>query len=526
MAKGARSWSVAPFLIRLLHRHMAPMHDLFLCHTGIDKDWTRALGERLEQEQIGRRSVKVFLDEWDIDYGKNIIDQIDKGLRESRYVGLVLSPAMLRAEWPTAEWQSQVMDDPAGRRGKILPLLLHKFDPITGAPINLPFVLKAVKRFDFSEHSRFSQEFERLLRKLADEPLTRGKRSGSGRGGLGSAIASVVGQEVPDSIEEVLPSNLLPILRLPATLYSAPTDAERKTEIWNKIKNTPPFFLHAHRLYSFAPHKPKGNVFKPVVSGFDNMAEAVHTWLGDRERAGKIIGLLNAALRDHCYHLDIWATKTRDPVFYCPILESEARQFTWGHGRPRTLAKMKDGPGGSKFGVHMAAHMRFIQLGTKLYLLIEPAWMFTSDGIKPVEGPDMGVLSTKWGGKEKNAALLRNVVMWAFLLADGKKDIEINVSGASEDAVRLSIVPAHTGLKVGLVGDQIRLDRILRGDGAGERRLSGSAESETQATDETELDQVAENALVRGDTDNGVGELTPDEERDRSTEDDELELPF
>lgn len=79
------------------------MIDLFLCHSGADKDWVRSLGSRLEELRIGDRSIQVFFDEWDIDYGDNIISKIDAGLKQSRFVGLVLSPRMVQADWPTAE---------------------------------------------------------------------------------------------------------------------------------------------------------------------------------------------------------------------------------------------------------------------------------------------------------------------------------------------------------------------------------------------------------------------------------------
>ena len=62
-------------------------HDLFLSHTGLDKDWVRALGERLEQEGIedrdDSRRIKVFFDEWDINYGANIVNRLNEGLARS-----------------------------------------------------------------------------------------------------------------------------------------------------------------------------------------------------------------------------------------------------------------------------------------------------------------------------------------------------------------------------------------------------------------------------------------------------------
>lgn len=188
------------------------MKDLFLCHTGADKEWVRMLAERLEQERIGGRAVEVFFDEWDIDIGENIITRIDRGLKESRNIGLVLSPKMLAADWPNAEWQSQIMDDPSGKAGRIIPILRHKYDPDTGAPIELPFVLKSPRRLDFSIDKRFESEFARLVRKLADLPPTRG----TSRGGLGAKISVVsLGQEAPDPVDEALPSNLFGVSNIP-----------------------------------------------------------------------------------------------------------------------------------------------------------------------------------------------------------------------------------------------------------------------------------------------------------------------
>lgn len=46
------------------------MKDLFLCHNGRDDEWVEALGARLEREMHNGRPVQVFVDRWDIDYGK------------------------------------------------------------------------------------------------------------------------------------------------------------------------------------------------------------------------------------------------------------------------------------------------------------------------------------------------------------------------------------------------------------------------------------------------------------------------
>ena len=478
-------------------------HDLFLCHTGADKDWSRWLATALEDHQIGNRPIKVWFDEWDIDYGLNIITKIDEGLRESRYVGLVLSPAMIRAPWPTIEWQSQIMDDPAGKSGRIIPLLLKKFDE-NGAPIELPFILKPLKRFDFTEPKKHQKELNRLVRKLSDLLPLRGAQKHA-RARLGSALGAPgeSGQEAPDAIEEALSSNLLPVTELPKTLFSDVTTAQRKQDVWDKVKGrTPPFFLHAQRLYSFVAPSAK-NVFKPFLVGSDPKSEPTAKWLLDPVRAKEVVGMLNAGLRQHCHDLHIWTAKRDRGLFYPPIFGSAApRKFTWGTGKFRTLAIMKASTkeGGTSFGVHMAARMRFMLLGQALYLLIVPAWMFTMDGVRAVEGKQMGVFSTRWGGRERNAALLRNVLMWGLLIAEGQREIAINLgTEAAEAYVKVQSVPAHTRTNVGIFGDSIRLDRILSGEGAGERK------------DAEELEEIANLALL--------GEPTEDDDEGRTLDD-------
>lgn len=472
------------------------MNDLFLCHTGVDKDWVRSLGERLEGERIGDRLIKVFFDEWDIDFGHNIIAQIDRGLKESRFVGLVLSPAMLRAPWPTAEWQSQVMDDPSGKTGRILPILLKKFDPENGAPLELPFVLKTLKRFDFTDEKKFEVELAQLLRRLTALPPQRGKT----RGGLGSAIGSQPsGQEAPDSVEEALPSNLFPVLSVPDVLYSDVTNATTYADVWRTYKGSaPPFFLHEGRLYSFIHGSAADNPFRAVQAKTNPREDFTANWMATPSGSRQIIGLMNAGLREHCYRLSIRTPKAHRQHYYCPIFQDgSTRRFTWGKGRERTLATMAERPDKSKFGVHMCANMRFFQLGAKLSLLIEPAWMFTSDGVTALGGKEAGLFSTKWGGRERNAAVLRNVLMWGLLVAEGQPEIIINVGTPKVPArVVVRSVPLHTRINVGLAEDRIRLDRILSGEGAGERREAHADAGTSEADERDELLKVADLALL------------------------------
>ncbi len=477
------------------------MKDIFLCHTGSDKEWVRELGERLEQHQVNGRSLQVFLDEWDIDYGENLLSKLDAGLKQSRFLGLIISPRMLKADWPTAEWQSQVMADPAGKKGRILPLLRHKVDPETGEVIELPFVLSPLKRFDFTRDRDFERELAQLVRRLSGLPPSRG----SSRGVLGSRTGAIPGgQEAADHVDEALASNLFSVTAMPRALSSVETSARKKSEVWSALTGyrVPSFVLHGERLVSFVPLNATDYPFAGVVTRGGSRSEPTEEWMRDPDKQRQLVGILNGSLREHCYPLGIRSNKKKRSLFYCPLFEGRpSRAFQWsgGNGAPgraRQLAKMKERPDGTKFGVHMSAEMRFISIGERLFLIVEPGWLFTSDGVTPLEGKEVGRFSTMWGGKERNAAVLRNVLMWGLLIAGGKRELLLNLATEkTPEYATIGSVPAHTMISRGIAGDSIRLDRILGGEGAGEVAIASVDGAESERG---ELDEVADLALLEG----------------------------
>jgi hypothetical protein len=105
--------------------------------------------------------------------------------------------------------------------------------------------------------------------------------------------------------------------------------------------------------------------------------------------------------------------------------------------------------------------------------------MFTSDGVAPLEGKQVTVLSTKFGGKERNASVLRNVLMWGMLLANRNDRIRIDLGGAT---LIVDPVPALASAPVGIDGDLMNLDRILAEGTGGE--VTGDENGEDEELDE------------------------------------------
>ncbi len=92
-------------------------YHVFISHASEDKqEVVRPLAEGLEA-----RGLKVWLDEVQMTLGDNLRREIDKGLAQSRYGVVVLSPDYLRKEWPLKELDS-LMSLETGLHKKILPI--------------------------------------------------------------------------------------------------------------------------------------------------------------------------------------------------------------------------------------------------------------------------------------------------------------------------------------------------------------------------------------------------------------------
>jgi hypothetical protein len=310
-------------------------------------------------------------------------------------------------------------------------------------------------------------------------------------------------------IRESVISNLLPVVRHPAWIYSDFTTAQKSKDVWDVVQTpVPPFVLHGNRLYSFVNPAVSGSPFRSLLSGTDMKRERTVDWLTDANKANLLTWLYNDALREHCYHLKIRtprnATRREKHRYFCPVFDDKPRMFVWRKGaRPRTLAKLVTQRDGSPLGVHYASRIRFITLGGEMYLLVDPGWLFTQDGVIPLSGPGVAVFSTMWGGKERNATVLRNVLMWAILLAKG--DSSILLSCGPDAEITVSPVPAHAETPLGINDDAISLEGLIGGVGAGE--MDGQEVDELDAIAEARalslLSAEREGGELRDDVDDG-----------------------
>lgn len=436
--------------------------DVFLCHNGADKDWVRSFAEQIESETFdgtaSGRPLRVFFDEWDIDIGQNFIARLNEGLRKARYVAVVLSPEMLEAPWPTFEWTHIVAGDPTNARGRLIPIFVRDYSERLKKRAEFPAPFLAVNWIDFRSPKDFRRSYQKFIRKLRDQPPARGRpRTAMASVGVVAPIrVPAESAAVPDQVRDVVLGNLLPVLSCPQTVWYAPTKARKAQDVFDKIPSPPGFELQEENLYTFADLSFPKQELRKVVDTSQIKSIPLGQWKNDPVRWRWCMSLFNRCLKNHFIGLPI-LKDDRGRFFFRP---DQGGDRVWKNKTDpqRTVAARKTNAAGETFWVHQGSRLSFQALGDGLYLSIDPCYVFTADGQTPLRGKSVTSLASKWGGKERNAAILRHTVFWARTLVKNKQQIAIE-TGAMPIVV--SGVPAVVQTSFGIENDRLEVRSLL-----------------------------------------------------------------
>lgn len=94
------------------------LYDAFIAHTSEDKEnFVRPLVNKLKQFHL-----EIWYDEFSLRVGDSLRESIDRGLAQSRYGIVVLSPAFFKKRWPQRELNGLVAREMSGEESVILPI--------------------------------------------------------------------------------------------------------------------------------------------------------------------------------------------------------------------------------------------------------------------------------------------------------------------------------------------------------------------------------------------------------------------
>lgn len=129
-------------------------HGIFLSHTGADKPFVRRLRDDLKQYGVEN----VWVDEAEIELGDSLIEKISTGLKQTRYVGVVLSSKSIEAPWVKKELEIAMNREIINDEVVVLPLLYEGCE--------LPVFLQGKLYADFTTEEGYQSSLDKIIRRL------------------------------------------------------------------------------------------------------------------------------------------------------------------------------------------------------------------------------------------------------------------------------------------------------------------------------------------------------------------------
>ena len=400
---------------------------------------------------MGPRLLRVEMDETAFVVGRSLIESIERGVKTSNKLICVLSPDFVASDWTALEYQMKVLDDPAGRKGLIIPILYRECD--------VPYSMRIRVGADFRKKENHDRAYRRLLVALGVvKRADFSAQTGETESGPTSALQSgYLGSHEPDAILEPVALNVFEVVKTPEWIWHANSRCRTPMEVvesaGGRLDIT--FALNSGQIWTFATLDSSES---PLHSAIDS--EAVNkTLLAEllvsETTRDLAIEILNKTLTSHFRRLGVWYDK-RHGRYYFPPDFGKKHAVAWPGLKKRatrtvTVPRFRDG-GLDRFE-HLAAVMRFVQVDGKLCLQVLPTRMVTEDGYRPMRGQGVGRRIGKLTRKVYNNAFWLDVMFWIHQLYSNGR-ILINTGGPD---IEISAVQLSISLGGGILGDKLSM---------------------------------------------------------------------
>lgn len=432
-------------------------YDIFLCHTGADKEWVQKLAESVESEDYEDRKLRVFYDDWDVIPGENLVLKLEYALQKSRFVGVILSSKMLASDWPTMEWTIAVSNDPSGRKGIVIPIWLGGCE--------IPPSLKIRYVLYCRNEIEYKKSYTKLLAILKSQSLPRGKITNK-LTSVNNTLTTQFPINYVDDVNEQLASNLFPLKSLPKYVWNGPIGSLTHVDVFDYLRKEvkgvhPTFLVREKRIYAFWDLNDNSCPFKNLLTASNIEKELVEDWLHDSIKKNWLIELLNRAVRNYCWDLNLIYDKYHRRFFFPPY-GGENRIIQWHTGKRKSTRSVTTRHVKRKteqiFWSHQSLRASFMFVGDDIFLQLTPGWIFTIDGYESIPSKDVGRFSTKWTTKEHNPSVFYHIRFWSNLLSKSSNSMTIPL-GNSEMIV--DITPATIEMNVGIFGDNQPIEKVF-----------------------------------------------------------------
>lgn len=113
--------SAVDTLVSLIQTSTARFYErkTFLCHASEDRQFSGRLAE-----ELAKRGIPVWYDEWSLRVGDSLVERINEGIRQSKYMGVVLSHNSVNKPWCVKEMNVGLQRHLMQKGVSILPIVI------------------------------------------------------------------------------------------------------------------------------------------------------------------------------------------------------------------------------------------------------------------------------------------------------------------------------------------------------------------------------------------------------------------
>ncbi len=392
--------------------------DVFISYSHKDDKWTRQLAQKLREERLNGRPLRVAIDETDFELGKSLVQSLERGVRSAGKLVCVLSPDYVESDWGSLEYQIKMLDDPSGRKGLLVPILYRSCE--------VPYSLMIRLGADFRPGKDPEIAYSRLVRVLGVEKDGPSKIAPQVPE-LSSSheVSQLYLRSEPDSLAETLALNLFKAAKLPEFVWSATTALDSAREIAQALGPTVhfTFALGGGRVWSFSDFSGMALSNEFVFPRHDLRRSSLSELLKSPEISRVAIELLNKEVSQSLRSAGV-LFNPRYRRYFFPPEGLKPRKVAWKglkRAATRTVASPKFRDGVLVRCDHLAASIGFTLLSGSLHLYVVPTRTVTVDGFEPMHGRSVGRLVVRQTRRVYNDAFWRDVMFWLFQLQSGGK---------------------------------------------------------------------------------------------------------